>query len=167
MLLVLSVVATSAGCGYTLVGTGPSAQHRITLAVIPFTNQTREPGVESQVTAALRQAILQSQAFTLASEEGAAQRLYGTVRRFRFYPVSFNENDSALQYRLEADILVRLTKGSTQSSVLEQEISAWAEYLVSRAGGVRENVVAREAALFHLAQRFAAACTALLMVTLL
>jgi hypothetical protein len=51
--------------------------------------------------------------------------------------------------------------------MLEREISTWAEYLVSRAGGVRENVVAREAALFRLAQRFADVCTALLLVTLL
>jgi len=166
-LFVLCVVASSAGCGYTLVGTGLGSQHRITLAVAPFTNQTREPGVESQVTAALRQAILQHHAFTLTSEEASARRLSGTVRRFRFYPVSFDENDNALQYRLEADILIRLTEGSIQSARFEREISAWAEYLVSRAGGVRENVVAREAALFRLAQHFASSCTALLLVTLL
>jgi hypothetical protein len=50
---------------------------------------------------------------------------------------------------------------------LEQEISTWAEYLVSNTGVVRENIVAKEAALFRLAQRFADTLTALLTVRML
>jgi hypothetical protein len=160
-------------CGYTLVGTTPEGSpRRITLAVSTFTNQTREPGVESQITAALRHAILQHPIFSLTVPEAAVPRVQGTVRRFRFSAVSYDRNDAALQYRLEADILVRVTTSAAALPVLEREITTWAEYLVAPTdqvgeGAVRENVIAREAALLQLAQRFADMCTALLLVTLL
>jgi hypothetical protein len=143
------------------------------LAVFPFTNQTREPGVESQVTAALRQAVLQSPVFMLAAtDEATAARLQGSVLRFRAYAVSYDRNDLALQYRLEADIRIRLTNGTSSLPMLERDMTTWAEYLISHSeqvgeGAIRENVVAREAALLQLAQRFADMCTALLTVALL
>jgi hypothetical protein len=144
-----------------------ASKHRLSLAVMPFLNHTREPGLESHMTTALRQAIVRSQAFTLATATTASQRVEGTIRRFRFYPLAFDENDNALQYRLEADILVRLIDRDAPGPTLEQEISAWAEYLVSNTGAVRENVVAKEAALLRLAQRFADSLTTLLTVRLL
>jgi hypothetical protein len=134
---------------------------------MPFLNHTREPGLESHMTTALRQTIGQSQAFTLASTTAASQRVEGIIRRFRIYPLAFDENDNALQYRLEADVLVRLIDKDAPSPTLEQELSAWTEYLVSNTGTVRDNIVAKEAALFRLAQRFADSLTALLTVRLL
>ena len=169
LLLVLSLMIGSVpSCGYTLVGsTAMTSKQRLPLAVMPFLNHTREPGLESHMTTALRQAIMQSQAFALATATTAAQRVEGTIRRFRVYPLAFDENDNALQYRLEADVLVRLIDSNAPGPTLEQEVSAWAEYLVSNTGAVRENVVAKEAALFRLAQRFADSLTALLTVRLL
>jgi hypothetical protein len=49
----------------------------------------------------------------------------------------------------------------------EQEISAWAEYLVSSSGEMRQNVVAKQVAIVRLAQQFADRCTTLLAMTLL
>jgi hypothetical protein len=169
LLLVLSLMIGSVpGCGYTLVGsTAITSKGRVPLAVTPFLNHTREPGLESYMTTALRQAIMRSQAFVLVAATTASQRLEGTIRRFRVYPLAFDENDNALQYRLEADVLVRLIDSNAPGPMLEQEVSAWAEYLVSNTGVVRENVVAKEAALFRLAQRFADSLTALLIVRLL
>jgi Lipopolysaccharide-assembly len=169
LLLVLSLMIGSVpGCGYTLVGsTAMTSKRRMSLAVTPFLNHTREPGLESHLTTALRQAIMRSQAFALATATTASQRVEGTIRRFRIYPLAFDENDNALQYRLEADVLVRLIDSNASGPTLEQEVSAWAEYLVSSTGVVRENIVAKEAALFRLAQRFADSLTALLIVRLL
>jgi hypothetical protein len=168
-----ALVLSLAGCGYTLVGTAPDGVRRHTvLAVFPFTNQTREPGVESQVTAALRQAVLQSPVFMLAAtDDTASARLQGIVLRFRVNAVSYDSNDLALQYRLEADIRIRLTNEAA-APILEREMTTWAEYLVSPSaqvleGAIRENVVAHEAALLRLAQRFADMCLALLTVALL
>jgi hypothetical protein len=157
-----------AGCGYTLVGAAPGGQgQRLSVAVVPFTNQTREPDVERHTTAALRHALLHNQTFVLTSEASAGRRILGTIRRFRTRPLSFDTNDNVLEYRLEADIQVRLVETTAQRPLFEQEISAWAEYLVSATGDVREAVVAREAALVRLAEQFASKYVALLTMTLL
>jgi hypothetical protein len=168
LFLVLGMfIACLTGCGYTLVGTRPQTTgQRLTLTVLPFTNHTREPGLEGHMTAALRHAIIQSRAFALTSES-SLRRIQGTVRRFRTVPLSFDERDNVLQYRLEADVLVRLVEGASPTPAWEQEISAWAEYLVSNTGEVRQNVVAKEAAIFRLARQFADQCTTLLVMTLL
>lgn len=162
------LLGSFAGCGYTLVGAAPNATTtRITLAVTPFANRTREPNLESHMQDALRRAIVQSRVFKLTSVVKAPRLLHGTIRRFHIVPLSFDANDNALQYRIEADVAIRLVDKPAQATRLERQISAWAEYLVSSTGEVRENVVAREAALVRLAEQFASKCTALLMITLL
>jgi hypothetical protein len=168
VLLLGVVMGGNTGCGYTLVGApNTTVQRRIPLAVAPFLNHTSEPSLESHLTTALRQAIMHSPVFALATATTASRRIEGTIRSFRFYPLSFDHNDNALQYRLEADVVIRLIESDAQKPSVEQEISTWAEYLVSNTGVVRENVVAKEAALFLLAQRFADTLTALLTVRLL
>ena len=164
------LVGTLASCGYTLVGAPPDTPgKRLLLALVPFTNQTREPDLARLTTAALRHAILQSQIFSSASEGAAARHLQGAIRRFRTLPLSFDQHDNVLQYRIEADFHIRLVEASTQRPTLEQDISAWADYLVSMGttDRVRQDVVAREAALARLAQQFADKCLALLAVALL
>jgi hypothetical protein len=161
------LIESLAGCGYTLVGATPGASaQRIMLTVLPFTNQTHEPGLEGSVTMALRQAIIQSRAFALVPG-ASGRRIQGTVRRFRSFPLSFDEHDNVLQYRLEADVLVRLAEETSPVPAWEQEISAWAEYLVSSTAEMRQNVVAKQAAIVRLAQQFADRCTTLLAMTLL
>lgn len=164
------LVGTLASCGYTLVGAPPDTPgHRLPLAVVPFTNQTREPDLERLTTAVLRQTILQSQFFSSVSDGASVRRLQGAIRRFRSSPLSFDQNDNVLQYRIEADFHIRLVDVSTQRPTLEQDITARAEYLVSIAttDRVREDVVARQAALARLAQQFADQCLALLAIALL
>lgn len=155
-------------CGYTVVGSMPQGTVRqVLVSVVPFRNETRESELESHVTAAMRRAIMHSPVLDLAAQGTALRHLHGVVRRFRTIPVAFDANDNALQYRIEADILIRLIAKPSQETMLEREFSAWAEYLVSNTGTIRENVVAREAALVRLAQQFASTCTAFLVATLL
>ena len=164
------LVGMLASCGYTLVGAPPDTPgHRLPLAIAPFTNQTREPDLERLTTAVLRQTILQSPFFSSVSDGASVRRLQGAIRRFRSSPLSFDQNDNVLQYRIEADFHIRLVDVSTQRPTLEQDITAWAEYLVSIAttDRVREDVVARQAALARLAQQFADKCLALLAMALL
>jgi hypothetical protein len=162
------LIGSLTSCGYALVGASPrTSPSRIVLAVVPFVNQTREPELESHITAALRRVLIQSQVFDLIPEARAPRRLQGIIRRLRVVPLSFDAGDNVLQYRIEADIFIRLVDGTSQVAMLEREISAWAEYLVSGTGTIRENVVAKEAALLRLAQQFASKCAALLTVALL
>jgi Lipopolysaccharide-assembly len=162
------LLAGLTSCGYTLLGTPATGMStRIALAVPPVRNQSREPGLESSMTAALRRAIVQSSALSLVPESNAPRHLQSVVRQFRVLPTSFDMGDNVVQYRIEAEARVRLIDRASDLPVLEQDISVSAEYLISTVGIVRQNVVAREAAIFRLAQRFAEKCTALLEVTLL
>jgi hypothetical protein len=72
-----------------------------------------------------------------------------------------------VQYRMESSMRIRLVAGDAETPALEQELSAWAEYLISPSGSVRENTVARTAAIHRLAEQFADKCTALIDVALL
>ena len=163
------LLATLAGCGYTVVGSQPGdTMKRIALAVPPVLNQSREPGLESRVTAAMRQAILQSHTLSLMPEAVASRHLYGVVQRFLTSPVSFDESDNVVQYRIESQMRIRLVEQTSRRPLIDQSISAWTEYLISTMpDAARENVVAREAAILRLAQQLADKCTALLEVTLL
>ena len=167
-LVLLAVVGLTAwGCGYTLVGSPSAKLDKQAVAVEPFINETREPAVEHVATAALRQALMQRRGFVLASAAAAPTRLQGRVRRFRTTALSYGPNDNALAYRLEADIRVIVLSGEEPQPLLQHDIPARAEYLVSRSGDVREQAVAREAALALLARHFAERCTAWLTVALL
>jgi hypothetical protein len=118
------------------------------------------------VTSALRQTLAQQQGFTLVAAAGAPHRLDGVVQHVQTDPVSFDARENAVQYRIEARMRFRLTPRSTERPLINQEIAAWAEYLaVTTSGAIRENVVARETALHHLAQDLAAQCATLLAIT--
>src|SRR5919198_3035573 len=164
------LVGSLGGCGYTLVGApSDTPGKRLPLNILPFTNQTREPDLERLTTAALRQAIVQSQMFVFTADGAAATRLQGIIRRFSSYPLALDTQDNVVQYRFDAAVFIRLLEASTQHPILEQELSSSAVYLVSRSttDKVREDVAAREAALARLAQQFADKCLALLAITLL
>ena len=169
-LVLLAVVGlTVGGCGYTLIGS-PSAQldqQVAAVAVEPFTNETREPQVEHYATAALRQALMQGHGFVLTSTAAAPTRVQGRVGRFRSTALSYAANDNVLEYRLEADISVVVLSGEETQPLLQHDIPARAEYLVSRSGDVRGAAVAREAALARLARQFADRCAAWLTIALL
>ena len=169
LVLLAVVVLTVWGCGYTLIGSpsGGLDKRVAAVAVEPFTNGTREPQIEHYATAALRQALMEGRGFGLTSAAAAQTRLQGRVRRFRATALSYGPNDRVLEYRLEADIRVSVLSGEEPQPLLQHDIPARAEYLVSRSGDVREEAVAREAALALLARQFADRCAAWLTIALL
>lgn len=168
--VLLAVVGLTVwGCGYTLVGS-PLAkldERTAAVAVEPFTNETHEPKVEHYATAALRQALMQGHGFVLTSAAAAPTRLQGSVRRIRTTALSYSLNDNVLEYRLEADFRVLVLSREEAQPLLQHDIPARAEYLVSRRGDVRAEAVAREAALALLARQFADRCAAWLTLALL
>lgn len=119
------------------------------------------------MTAALRQALLQQRGFTLKSAGGAELLVRGSVRDFRSTAQSYDANDNALVYRLQAEVRVVVLDRQESEPLLHQDVGAEAEYLVSRSGDVRETAVARDAALNLLARRFAERCSAWLTIALL
>lgn len=162
----ISTVSLSS-CGYRIAepeASRPGA--RLPLSVAPFINLTRIPMLEIHTARALRQSIIENQTFHLVQAPQTSQHLEGIVQQFRQLPISFDANDNAQQYRIEADIVIRVVAEASPTIFFQQKISAWAIYLVSDTGDVRENAVAREAAMFRLAQQFADKSISLLATVL-
>ena len=158
-----------AGCGYTLVGVSPTtgSNPTVTLAVPPVINLTREPDLERRITAALRRAVAQAPAMRLASELQARYAVQGIARQFQASPTSFDARDRVVQFRIESRMRIRLTDRQSTQPLLDQELTAWAEYLVSPTGSMRENAAARAAALARVSRQFADKCQALIEITLM
>ena len=143
-------------CGYQVVRPAVSQQGTLrSVAVEPFTNLTRIPMLEIRTARALRQSIIASRTFNLVQVLPARQYIQGTIQKFRQLPISFDRRDNAQQYRIEADILIRLVSSAPPHPIFEHTLTVWAEYLVSTSGDVRETAIARENAMFRLAQQFA------------
>ncbi len=153
------------GCGYILVGTSSGAP--LSIAVPAVANLTREPDLERRMTAALRRAVVQAPTLTLTSERQASHTLQGVARQFRAFATSFDAGDNVIQFRVESRTRIRLLPRQSDQPIIEQDIAAWTEYLVSPSGSVRENAVARGAALTRVAKQFAEKCRALVEITLM
>ncbi len=156
------------GCGYTLVGTLPATTEApLSIAIPAVANLTREPDLERRMTAALRQAVAQAPTLVLASEHQASHTLEGVARQFQAFATSLDAGDNVVQFRVESSTRIRLLPRQSDQPIIEQDISAWTEYLVSPTGSVRENAAARAAAITRVAKQFAEKCRALVEITLM
>jgi hypothetical protein len=156
-----------AGCGYTLVGATTGEKKIVTLAVPPVINLTREPDLERRLTSALRHAVVQTPTLELASEPRASHVLQVIASQFLAFATSLDSSDRVVQFRIESRMRIRLTDRQSPQPFVDQDITAWAEYLVSPTGSMRENAAARAAALARVARQFADKCRALVEITLM
>jgi hypothetical protein len=158
-----------AGCGYTLVGAPTTTGEKkiVTLAVPPVINLTREPDLERRLTSALRHAVVQTPTLELAAEPRASHVLQGIASQFLAFATSLDSSDRVVQFRIESRMRIRLTDRQSPQPFVDQDITAWAEYLVSPTGSMRENAAARAAALARVARQFADKCRALVEITLM
>jgi hypothetical protein len=98
----LLVLALSGCAGYRV---GPSNGQRAgekTVQVIPFTNQTPEPRLGDDATAALRKEVQRDATFRLASNEPGDIVVNGEITHYFRFGVSFQTTDviTAQDYRL-------------------------------------------------------------------
>jgi len=119
------------------------------------------------MTSALRHAVAQAPTLELASQQQASHTLQGIVLQFLASATSFDSSDRVVQFRVESRMRLRLTDRQSTQPLLEQEIDAWTEYLVSPSGSMRENAAARAAALARVSTQFAEKCRALVEITLM
>ena len=149
--MLLIVLMALAGCGYHLTGqpnTVPVALRSV--AVLMFTNKTAVPGIERPFTAAVRERLLTDGRVTLVPAVGAAAVLRGEVTRYHLQVVATNRDDRAVEYRVEAEM--RLTVEDVQQGriLVEQPVTATAEYVVSER--LVSTDIARERALQAVAR---------------
>jgi hypothetical protein len=158
-----------AGCGYTLVGALPATGEKTTvaLAVPPVVNLTSEPDLERRMTSALRRAVVQAPTLELVSEPQASHTLQGIANQLLAFATSLDSSDRVVQFRIESRMRIRLMDRQSAQPLLEQDIDAWTEYLVSPSGSMRENAAARAAALAQVSRQLAEKCRALVEITLM
>lgn len=97
------------GCGYRL---GPSQRAEPlpfrTISVPLFRNDTQEPRIENELTAAFRSRLLEIPGVRLAPAQEADAVLRGRVSAVQILPVAVNENFFATEYRIEVTLSLLL-----------------------------------------------------------
>ena len=149
-MLLLAFVALT-GCGYRLsgqAGTVPTTLRQ--LSVPMFTNRTAIPALERVFTAAVRERLLRDGRVTLVTDAGSAAVLRGEVMRYQLEVLATSRDDRALEYRANVEIHVRLEDGQHRTIIVEQPVTATAEYIIS--GGLVPTDIARERALQEVAR---------------
>jgi hypothetical protein len=114
----LLCAALLGGCGYAIVGSQtthvPGDIHSV--AVGTFTNRSRQEGLDKTLAFAVEREFYQRGALTVRESKGEGEAVIsGTIREFKIRPVSFNQQDEALQYeaKLVLDVvLIRQSDGS-------------------------------------------------------
>jgi hypothetical protein len=126
LLIAMMLALAAGGCaGYRL---GPSNGDRAgarTVEIVPFTNQTAEPRLGDNATAALRKEIQRDATFRLASHEPADIVVNGVITHFLRSGVSFEPTDviTARDYRLIMTAHVTARERATGKVLLDKSMN--------------------------------------------
>jgi hypothetical protein len=117
IVVLLLILAVLPACGYTIskAGSGTSAPaHGAYRVCIPtFVNDTFEPLVERDLTAALKDEIAFDGRWVLTDREDADLLVTGHVTRFELQPLSYDSRERILEYRVRIRTEVKLTEIKT------------------------------------------------------
>ena len=103
-----------AGCGYHLAGTGVNVPESArTVRIQPFTNHTRENGLEVRLLRAIEDEFRRRGALRVVVDGDADLVLSGDIRRFWTAPVTFSATDEAVQYQASVQVGMRLVEHAT------------------------------------------------------
>ena len=104
-------------CGYTLAktGSGPEAPtHGAYKVCIPtFVNETFQPLIERDVTAALKDEIAFDGRWVLTDPKDADISVTGRVTKFELQPLSYDSRERILEYRVRIRSEVKITELKT------------------------------------------------------
>jgi Lipopolysaccharide-assembly len=108
-------LAALVGCGYGL-GTKsadiPSTAR--TISIKPFTNHTREVGLEVRLRRAIEDEFRRRGTLRVVPEGEGDLVLTGEIRRFATVPVAFSATDEAVQYQGVIQVSTRLLERETK-----------------------------------------------------
>ena len=115
--LLLLVSFSFTGCGYQIAGRGGHIPGGVrTIAIPVFENRTLEPIVEEELTPVVIREFLRDSRIEVVSRSQAALVLQGSVTSYKESPLSFDQNQNVLEYRITVIthlILVRQSSGVT------------------------------------------------------
>ncbi|MFQ5895417.1 MAG: LPS assembly lipoprotein LptE [Nitrospinota bacterium] len=151
------------GCGYGLVGTARSEAlrgiHRISIPI--FDNITREPGIETTISSAVRNQFIQDGRLQVVETEVADAILEGRVKSYSLEPISFNREDAVAQYRLRVRVEVVLRDRNRDRVVFQQDVESDRTYTVATSIALSDE--ARRNALDQAAAELAELLTSLVI----
>lgn len=146
-----------AGCGYQPQGAGegragaPAEIQRLHLAAL--TNDTFKPGLQGLVGGAILRRLQQDGRVHLASQEGAAVVLGGTITAYENLPIAFDQSDIGKRFRVRIRLALTLTQQGGEKVLLKEETFGEAFYSVGP--GVLGTRTAEEEAAQRAAQDLA------------
>jgi outer membrane lipopolysaccharide assembly protein LptE/RlpB len=117
--LVLVLVVTGGGCGYSLRGTLPG--HINTVAVPVFKNRTSEPGVENFLTGAVVEAFSTNGRLKVVGPAQADSILEGEVIGYQVQSIAFDPRANVQQYRLVVTLNLRFRDLKRDAVLFEQQ----------------------------------------------
>lgn len=134
------MLATLAGCGYSLRGTLPD--HVRTVAVPVFANKTSEPAVENLLTQAVVQAFSTNGRLRVVKPEEADAILEGEVVGYEIQALAFDPRAAIRQYRLVVTMNLRFRDVRRKTLLFEQ--ARFQEKADFRVIGVVSQTISRE-----------------------
>jgi hypothetical protein len=111
-LLLLTLLCAPLGCGYHLAGSQTIIPGDIrSVSVGKFENLSRQEGLEKTLAFAFEREFYERGTLPVLEDPTQGDGLLtGTIREFRIRPVSFDQNEEALQYEAELTLDVTLRR---------------------------------------------------------
>lgn len=133
------------GCGYRVIGGKASSNQGLSIPILK--NTTTRPGLEEELTRALRQEVLNSGRIRLSPDHLATFQLSGTISTYELTPISFDANDLVAEYRFSIKTVFRLQNLGENRLIWEESFATKFEYRVS------PNIVETEKARINALQK--------------
>ena len=128
LLLTLSLSA----CGYQLAGRGGHIHDEIKSVAIPvFENKTMEPVIEEEFTPMIIREFIKDSRIKVVDRTEADIVLNGNVNSYKESPLSFDQNQEVLEYRITVTTHLKITRQKINNIIWEKDIIKSSEYKVS------------------------------------
>ncbi len=131
-LIICFFIMSSAACGYHLVGTSPGLAARAGNIAIPvFVNNSSEPGIERNVTAKVIEFFIRDGRLKVVNKQSADLIFSGQIDHYEIRPVSFDNNNNAIEYWVIMNIDVKLQDTDTKKNLIDQQFKSKWDYKVT------------------------------------
>ncbi len=155
-LLVLSLPALLASCGYRVVGTAPSQPERppVSLAILPFDNRSMEPGLETIFANEMIRAFRESRIVQVqVGEDKADYVLLGTIKKLEHASTAYLDIEQSLIRRATLTVEIKVKDRRTGKIVWQGTEIVRHDYVADKYYGIGE--ATREQGLRQMSVRLA------------